>query len=98
MLENGACFSSYTLMDHGKFTEELLRERLVEDTDTRSDGRVQQVSLVSLFSQFYFTKHSSDLQSHRFYGHLLWIYLDSEAFVCSQLLTFAWFNTFILHL
>ncbi|XP_058256583.1 leucine-rich repeat serine/threonine-protein kinase 1 isoform X2 [Hemibagrus wyckioides] len=42
LLENGACFSSYTLMDHGKFTEELLRERLVEDTDTHSDGRVQQ--------------------------------------------------------
>ncbi|KAF4083035.1 hypothetical protein AMELA_G00135350 [Ameiurus melas] len=42
LLENGAYFSSYTLMDHGKFTQELLRERLVEDRDTRSDGRVQQ--------------------------------------------------------
>ncbi|KAM9461021.1 leucine-rich repeat serine/threonine-protein kinase 1 [Clarias gariepinus] len=42
LLENGAGFSSYALMDHPKFTQELLRERLVEDRETRSDGRVQQ--------------------------------------------------------
>ncbi|TSK53838.1 Leucine-rich repeat serine/threonine-protein kinase 1 [Bagarius yarrelli] len=42
LLEHGACFSSYTLMDHGHFTQELLRERLVEDRDMHSDGRVQQ--------------------------------------------------------
>ncbi|XP_062868607.1 leucine-rich repeat serine/threonine-protein kinase 1 isoform X2 [Trichomycterus rosablanca] len=42
LLENGAGFSSYTLMDHADFSQELLRERLLEDGDALSDGRVQQ--------------------------------------------------------
>lgn len=83
LLENGAYFSSYTLMDHGKFTQELLRERLVEDRDTLGDGRVQQVSLfICLLSLT--LKNTPLVKSHNFYSHLLWIYLQSEFSVFSE--------------
>ncbi|XP_036442121.1 leucine-rich repeat serine/threonine-protein kinase 1 [Colossoma macropomum] len=41
LLENGAGFSSYTLMDHGEFSRQLLRQRLLEEKDTRCDGSTQ---------------------------------------------------------
>uniref|UniRef100_A0AAR2LAM3 non-specific serine/threonine protein kinase n=1 Tax=Pygocentrus nattereri TaxID=42514 RepID=A0AAR2LAM3_PYGNA len=41
LLENGAGFSSYTLMDHGEFSRQLLRQRLLEEKDARCDGSTQ---------------------------------------------------------
>ncbi|XP_049321416.1 leucine-rich repeat serine/threonine-protein kinase 1 isoform X2 [Astyanax mexicanus] len=41
LLENGAGFSSYTLMDHREFSQQLLRQRLLEEQDTQCDGSTQ---------------------------------------------------------
>ncbi|KAI4875565.1 hypothetical protein NFI96_029665 [Prochilodus magdalenae] len=38
LLENGAGFSSYTLMDHSEFSQQLLRQRLLEEKDGQCDG------------------------------------------------------------
>ncbi|XP_035387696.1 leucine-rich repeat serine/threonine-protein kinase 1 isoform X1 [Electrophorus electricus] len=42
LLENGAGFSSYTLMDHAEFSRQLLRQRLLEDKDMQCDRKIQQ--------------------------------------------------------
>ncbi|XP_076879110.1 leucine-rich repeat serine/threonine-protein kinase 1 isoform X2 [Brachyhypopomus gauderio] len=42
LLENGAGFSSYTLMDHAEFSQQLLRQRLLEDKEMPCNSRVQQ--------------------------------------------------------
>ncbi|XP_073764155.1 leucine-rich repeat serine/threonine-protein kinase 1 isoform X2 [Danio rerio] len=42
LLDNGAGFSSYTLMDHADFSRQLLRERHLQDRDTPADARLQQ--------------------------------------------------------
>ncbi|XP_067257484.1 leucine-rich repeat serine/threonine-protein kinase 1 isoform X3 [Chanodichthys erythropterus] len=42
LLQNGAGFSSYTLMDHADFSKQLLRQRLLQDKDTPADGRLLQ--------------------------------------------------------
>ncbi|XP_051969455.1 leucine-rich repeat serine/threonine-protein kinase 1 [Xyrauchen texanus] len=42
LLENGAGFSSYTLMDHADFSRQLLRQHLLEDKDAPADGRLEQ--------------------------------------------------------
>lgn len=46
LLENGAGFSSYTLMDHADFSGQLLRQRLLQDKDTPVDGTLLQVRLI----------------------------------------------------
>ena len=37
LLQSGAGFSSYTLMDHPAFSKQLLRQRLKQDTDAQGD-------------------------------------------------------------
>jgi len=46
LLDNGAGFSSYTLMDHADFSSQLLRQRLLQDKDMPADGRPLQVRLI----------------------------------------------------
>lgn len=46
LLENGAGFSSYTLMDHPDFSRELLRQRLLETTPgAETSGTTEEVSV-----------------------------------------------------
>uniref|UniRef100_A0AAY4E7H3 non-specific serine/threonine protein kinase n=1 Tax=Denticeps clupeoides TaxID=299321 RepID=A0AAY4E7H3_9TELE len=40
LLENGAGFTSYTLMDHREFTKELLRERVLDERGGGGEGAV----------------------------------------------------------
>ncbi|KAL1271919.1 hypothetical protein QQF64_030935, partial [Cirrhinus molitorella] len=42
LLDNGAGFSSYTLMDHADFSRQLLRQRHLQDKDTPVDGALLQ--------------------------------------------------------
>ncbi|XP_052458728.1 leucine-rich repeat serine/threonine-protein kinase 1 isoform X4 [Carassius gibelio] len=42
LLDNGAGFSSYTLMDHADFSRELLRQRHLQDKDAPADGTLLQ--------------------------------------------------------
>ncbi|XP_066557623.1 leucine-rich repeat serine/threonine-protein kinase 1 isoform X2 [Amia ocellicauda] len=41
LLQNGAAFSSYTLMDHPAFTKELLRKQFIEPSDPECSGEVK---------------------------------------------------------
>ncbi len=47
LLNNGAGFSSYTLMDHADFSTQLLRQRHLQDKDEPADGTLLQVRLIS---------------------------------------------------
>ncbi|XP_042617266.1 leucine-rich repeat serine/threonine-protein kinase 1-like [Cyprinus carpio] len=42
LLDNGAGFSSYTLMDHADFSRQLLRQRHLQDKDAPADGTLMQ--------------------------------------------------------
>ncbi|XP_059362027.1 leucine-rich repeat serine/threonine-protein kinase 1-like isoform X2 [Carassius carassius] len=42
LLDNGAGFSSYTLMDHADFSRQLLRQRHLQDKDAPADGTLLQ--------------------------------------------------------
>uniref|UniRef100_A0A9J7Z4H1 non-specific serine/threonine protein kinase n=1 Tax=Cyprinus carpio carpio TaxID=630221 RepID=A0A9J7Z4H1_CYPCA len=42
LLNNGAGFSSYTLMDHADFSRQLLRQRHLQDRDVPADGTLLQ--------------------------------------------------------
>ncbi|XP_016091570.1 leucine-rich repeat serine/threonine-protein kinase 1-like [Sinocyclocheilus grahami] len=48
LLDNGASFSSYTLMDHADFSRQLLRQRHLQDKDAPADGTLLQVRLIPL--------------------------------------------------
>lgn len=50
LLNNGAGFSSYTLMDHADFSRQLLRQRHLQDKDEPVDGTLLQVRLIPLNS------------------------------------------------
>uniref|UniRef100_A0A673KFU9 non-specific serine/threonine protein kinase n=1 Tax=Sinocyclocheilus rhinocerous TaxID=307959 RepID=A0A673KFU9_9TELE len=43
LLNNGAGFSSYTLMDHTDFSRQMLRQRHLQDKDAPADGTLLQV-------------------------------------------------------
>lgn len=64
LLENGAGFSSYTLMDHADFSGQLLRQRLLQDKDTPADGRLLQVRLIHTLDWPKYFKISAGLMNN----------------------------------